>query len=75
MRKLTEEVFVTMGGCPNMSNFSKKAFKSTALLKNCSIFAARKLRKSEHQGVHKPEWRVYLFGRGQREKPIQPTSL
>ncbi len=36
MRKLSEEAFVTMGVCPNMSYFSKKAFKSTALLKNCS---------------------------------------
>ena len=75
MRKLSKEAFVTMGVCPNMSNFSKKAFKSTALLKNCSIFAAIYLRKSGHQGVHKPEWRVYLFGGGQGEKPIQPASL
>ena len=64
------------GKCSNILKINSKiSFKTTALSKKCSIFAALFLMKDEYQGVHQPERRIYILSRSKGEIPIQPTFV
>jgi hypothetical protein len=48
----------------------KFSFKTTALSKKCSIFAALFLMKDEYQRVHQPERRIYILSGSKGEIPF-----
>ena len=56
------------GKCSNILKINSKiSFKTTALSKKCSIFAALFLMKDEYQGLHQSERRIYILSRSKGE--------